>query len=82
MRIFGPGKSAMTATWRPEDRAAARMRTIVYACPEKSPWEKLTRAIFIPAWIIRSRTSGESEDGPMVATILVLFTGKGTPASS
>jgi hypothetical protein len=31
----------------------------------------------MPAWIICSRTFGESEAGPMVQTILVLLAGKG-----
>jgi hypothetical protein len=43
----------------------------------KSPWEKLSRAMFMPARIILSRISNESEAGPMVHTILVLLAGKG-----
>jgi hypothetical protein len=43
----------------------------------KSPWEKLSRATFIPARIIFSITAGDEEDGPMVATILVLLSGSG-----
>jgi hypothetical protein len=43
----------------------------------KSPWEKLSRATFIPARINFSKISGEFEAGPMVHTILVLLAGKG-----
>jgi hypothetical protein len=35
----------------------------------------LSRATFIPAFIICSRTGSELEAGPMVATIFVLFGG-------
>src|SRR5437660_521070 len=41
----------------------------------KSPWEKLSRAMFIPARIICSNTGGELDAGPMVAAILVLCGG-------
>ena len=80
-RILGPGRSAMMATRCPVARSAARMRAIRSACPLKSPWEKLSRATFIPARIRRSSISGDSEAGPMVATILVLWSGSGIRAS-
>jgi hypothetical protein len=41
-------------------------------CSSKDPWERLKRAIFIPALITRSITSGVSVAGPRVQTILVL----------
>jgi hypothetical protein len=72
----------MIATRRPTACAAARIRVMVSAWPEKSPWEKLRRATFIPARIICCNTAGESEAGPMVATILVLFRGNGMGFSS
>ena len=71
-RILGPGRSAMMATRRPVAFSAARMRAMRSAWPVKSPCEKLSRATFSPARMRRSSISGESEAGPMVATILVL----------
>ena len=62
----------MMATRRPVARSAARMRAMRSAWPAKSPCEKLSRATFSPARMSRSSISGESEAGPMVATILVL----------
>jgi len=38
--------------------------------------EKLSRATFMPARTSRSSISGESEAGPIVATILVLLAGR------
>ncbi len=46
--------------------------------PEKSPWEKLSLATFIPARIICSITSGNREAGPMVQTNFVLWVGQAT----
>jgi Ribonuclease HepT-like len=43
--------------------------------PTKSPYEKLSRAMFSPARMRRSSISGDSEAGPIVATILVLWSG-------
>ena len=40
-----------------------------------SPWEKFSRATFIPARISCSRTGGVFDAGPMVATIRVLSGG-------
>src|SRR3954469_24694758 len=71
IRIFGPGRSCSTATWRPTRPAALRIRSMVSACSRRVPCEKLSRATSIPASIILSRTSGSREAGPMVATILV-----------
>jgi hypothetical protein len=76
MRILGPGRSAMIATGRLTRSAAWRMRRITSPCTRKSPWEKLSRAIFIPASSIFSSISGESEAGPMVQTSLVLQAGR------
>src|SRR5262249_2251417 len=73
MRIFGPGRSAMMATARPADCAAARMFWMFRSCAANSPWEKFSRATFIPARIMRPSTSGDSDAGPMVATIRVLL---------
>lgn len=76
IRIFGPGRSAMMATRRPVAVAAARIREMLAAWLAKSPWEKFSRATFSPARISRSNISGESEAGPMVAMILVLWRGR------
>ena len=76
-RILGPGRSAMMTTRRPVTCSAARMRAMRSAWPAKSPCEKLSRAMFSPARMRRSSISGDSEAGPMVATILVLWSGSG-----
>ena len=65
----------MMATRRPVAFSAARMRAMRSAWPVKSPCEKLRRATFSPARMRRSSISGDSEAGPMVATILVLWFG-------
>jgi hypothetical protein len=77
MRILGPGKSAMMATRLLVAFDAVRTFWMVSPWLAKSPWEKLSRTIFMPARIIFSKTSRESEAGPMVQTILVLLAGKG-----
>ena len=41
----------------------------------RSPWAKFSRATLIPARMSSVSMSGESEAGPMVQTILVLFFG-------
>jgi hypothetical protein len=40
------------------------------------PWEKFSRATFMPSIINSFKTSSEEEAGPMVQTILVLLSGK------
>src|SRR5689334_925915 len=65
----------MIAIRRPASRAASRMRPMTSACFEKSPCEKLSRATFNPAAIRRRSISGDSEAGPIVATIFVLCLG-------
>ena len=44
-------------------------------CDSKSPCEKFSRATFIPASTSCRITSGDSEAGPMVQTIFVLWAG-------
>ena len=56
--------------------AAARRLSITSRCSGKSPWEKLIRAMFMPARSIFSITSRDRDAGPMVQTILVLFGGR------
>src|SRR5207247_8505812 len=65
----------MIATRRPVSRAASRIRLIACACSEGVPCEKFNRATFIPARMSRVSISGDSEAGPIVATILVLCAG-------
>src|SRR5881409_978695 len=65
----------MIATRRPVSRVASRMRPIISACFEKSPCEKFNRATFRPARMSRTIISGDSDAGPMVATIFVLCAG-------
>ena len=74
--IFGPGRSPMIATRRPVALQALRIRSMTSACWSKLPCEKLSRATFMPARMRRSSISGDCEAGPMVATILVLWSGK------
>ncbi len=75
MRIFGPERSARIARRRSVRRAAARRFSMTVLCCEKSPWEKLMRAMSIPASSMRSIISGDCDAGPMVQTILVLCVG-------
>src|SRR5438876_1742168 len=65
----------MIATRRPVSRAASRIRLIACACSEGVPCEKFNRATSIPARMSRASISGDSDAGPMVATILVLCAG-------
>src|SRR5438094_7478840 len=65
----------MIATRRPVSRAASRIRLIACACSEGLPCEKFNRATFIPARMSRASISGDSDAGPIVATILVLCAG-------
>ena len=56
--------------------SACRIATMRPACAEKSPWEKFSRAMFMPARMSRSSISGDWLAGPIVATILVLCVGR------
>src|SRR5208283_5475007 len=65
----------MIASLFPALRAVdLRLRTTVRWL-SKSPCEKLRRAMFMPARIIFSMTSDDSEAGPIVHTIFVLLRG-------
>ncbi len=72
-RSFGPGRSPMMATRRPEAADAARTLAIVWRWNSKSPCAKLMRATFMPCPISPSSTSADCDAGPMVQTILVFF---------
>ena len=71
MRISLPLVSTRIAVKAPTLAAAARTRRMRSACSGKDPWERLSRATFMPARIISSMTSGASLAGPMVAMIFV-----------
>ena len=49
MRIFSPGRSAMIASRRPVLREALRRFSMTRRWSSKTPWEKFSRATFIPA---------------------------------
>src|SRR5256885_12687337 len=70
-RIFGPCRSAMTATSRPSDRAASRTRRARCSWSPAAPCEKLSRTTSTPAASMRFSTSCVLLAGPSVATILV-----------
>jgi len=71
----------MIATLQPVRHEASLIFFIVSAWLSKSPWEKFNRTTFIPASIICSNICDESDAGPIVQTILVLFAGKGIYSS-
>ncbi len=75
-RIFGPGRSSRIVTGKPVSSEAVRMLRMFSLCPSNVPWARLSRATFIPAWIIRTSTSHDLEAGPMVETIFVLWSGR------
>lgn len=78
MRIFGPERSAMMASRLPVAWEAARRSPITWRWLSKEPWEKLSRATFIPAISISSMTFRLEEAGPMVQMIFVLWSGRFT----
>lgn len=72
MRYSGPLVSSMIATgmfnrWRTRLIISMRRR-----CSAWLPWEKFSRATFIPAMHICVIVSSFSQAGPMVHTIFVL----------
>src|SRR3954470_24725752 len=75
-RILGPGRSAIMATRRPTSLATFLIRRITWPWPEKSPWEKFNGAPLTPAQIRRFNIWGDSEAGPIVAPIFVLWSGR------
>src|SRR5215472_1760449 len=72
----------MMAKRRPTALAAELIRWMRSAWPVRSPCEKLSRATFRPARMRRSSISDDSDAGPIVATILVLFSGSAIRAFS
>ena len=72
MRYSGPLVSSMMAMGRFSFSRTFLTRSIFLCCSGWVPWEKFSRATFIPARHIRSRVSSLSQAGPMVHTIFVL----------
>src|SRR3972149_2851011 len=72
MRILGPCRSTMMATVRPVWRHISRTSSARRRWSSALPCEKLSRTTSTPALNMRSRVSGSLEEGPRVATILVL----------
>ncbi|MNI25925.1 hypothetical protein D3C73_796040 [compost metagenome] len=72
MRIFGPCRSASTATKRPCLAANSRTSRARAMCSCALPWEKFSRTTSTPARINPSIASGLSVAGPSVAIIFVL----------
>jgi len=68
----------MMAMRRRVFREAVRRFSMTRLWLSKAPWEKFTRATLMPARSRRSMTSGDSEAGPMVHTIFVLWAGSVT----
>jgi hypothetical protein len=77
-RIFGPCRSPRHATGRPISAATVRTVSRRFLCPAKSPCEKLKRKTDTPASMSLRTISGESDAGPMVATILERMGGSGS----
>ena len=72
MRYSGPLVSSRMATGRSSFSRTFLIRSIFSLCSGWVPWEKLTRATFMPASIIFSKISSRSLAGPMVQMIFVL----------
>ena len=69
VRIFGPGRSARTATGVISAVEASLIFAIRRRCSSAVPWLKFSLATDIPASMSSTRRS--SEAGPIVATTLV-----------
>src|SRR5712672_2957928 len=71
-RIFGPCRSHVMATVRPTLRPISLNSSARFRWSSAVPCEKLRRTTSTPARNMRSRIAGSLEEGPSVATILVL----------
>ena len=71
-----PGQVGHDGQPFPRFRAAAAGWSMTLRWPRKSPWEKLSRAIFMPARIICFHDLGRFGSRPDVQTILVLWGGR------
>ena len=70
-RILGPGRSARMPTVRPDSAATVRMRAIRSSDSSSGPCARERRAMSMPSSMRARRVDGDSEAGPMVATIFV-----------
>src|SRR5579884_51296 len=71
MRSFGPCRSAISATGWPTSAAISRTSQARCECSSWVPCERLKRTASTPAPTSARSRSGESVDGPSVATIFV-----------
>src|SRR3954463_15489829 len=71
-RIFGPCRSAMMPTARSTLRQVSRTSSARFMWSSAVPCEKFRRTTSTPARNMRSRVAASLEEGPSVATILVL----------
>jgi hypothetical protein len=71
IRTLGPERSCRIATGIASSSARRRSRWMVSRCSSGVPWEKLSRATFIPAWRSALNASSVEVAGPIVATIFV-----------
>ena len=70
-RILGPGRSARMPTVRPASAATVRMRAMRSSDSSSGPCARERRAMSMPSSMRARRVDGDSEAGPMVATIFV-----------
>ena len=70
--ILGPCRSCRMQMVRPSSPATLRSRRITRACSSCVPWEKFSRATFIPRSISSRIISSLLHAGPIVHTIFAL----------
>ena len=75
MRYSGPLVSSMMAMGRFSCSRTRTMVSIFFLCSGWVPWEKLMRAMFMPALHMAVKTASDSLAGPMVQMILVFLIG-------
>ena len=80
MRIFGPCRSAMSASGRPASAWTARARRALSSWSACVPCEKFSRTPSMPASTSAASVPSSFDAGPMVATIFVLRSWKDTRA--
>mmetsp|Transcript_53721 Transcript_53721/g.129395 ORF Transcript_53721/g.129395 Transcript_53721/m.129395 type:complete len:352 (-) Transcript_53721:544-1599(-) len=71
-RNFGPCKSPSTSTFLPSSLAYLRMRGYTRSKSPPRRCEQLRRKMSVPAWIIFGIISSLQDEGPKLATTLVL----------
>src|SRR5262249_36785805 len=78
-RIFGPWRSAISASGRPACSCTARARRALSSWSACVPWEKLSLTPSIPASTSAASVSSSFDVGPIVATLFVRRSGCGPP---